>query len=45
LVEVAQQRNAVILRYEEFGHPFMDYDRSVHRQRMKVIENYLLYNK
>lgn len=45
MVEVAQQRNAVILRDEEFGHPFMDYDRSVHRHRMKVIENYLLYNK
>ena len=45
LVETAQERNAVILRDEEFGHPFMDYDRSVHRRRMKTIEEYLLYKK
>ncbi|MDH3561361.1 MAG: lysophospholipase [Gammaproteobacteria bacterium] len=42
LVETAQQRGAQILRDEAFGHPFMDYDRSVHRRRMQVIEDYLL---
>ena len=42
LVETAQQRSAVILRDETFGHPFMDSDRSVHRRRMQEIENYLL---
>jgi alpha/beta superfamily hydrolase len=45
LVEKAQQRNALILRDEDFAHPFMDHDRSVHRRRMKVIEKYLLYNE
>jgi len=45
LVETAQQRSAVILRDEAFGHPFMDYDGAVHRRRMKVIEEYLLYNE
>ncbi|HEC19975.1 MAG TPA: alpha/beta fold hydrolase [Gammaproteobacteria bacterium] len=45
LVETAQQRSATILRDEEFGHPFMDYNWSVHRRRMKVIEKYLLYNE
>jgi len=45
LVETARKRSAVILSDEEFGHPFMDYDRSVHRRRMKVIEKYLLYNE
>ena len=45
LVETAQQRSAVILRDEEFAHPFMDHDRSVHRRRMQVIEKYLLYNE
>ena len=42
LVETAQQRNAEILRDQAFGQPFMDHDRSVHRRRMKVIEDYLL---
>ena len=45
LVETAQQRGAVILRDEEFGHPFMDYDRSVHRRRMQLIEKYLLHDE
>jgi hypothetical protein len=45
LVETARQRSAAILRDEEFGHPFMDYDRSVHQRRMKLIERYLLYNE
>jgi alpha/beta superfamily hydrolase len=45
LLETAQQRSAVILRDEAFGHPFMDHDRSVHRRRMQVIEKYLLYNE
>jgi alpha/beta superfamily hydrolase len=44
LVDKAQQKSAVILRDEEFGHPFMDYDWLVHRRRMKVVEEYLLYN-
>ncbi len=43
LVERAQQRNAVILRDDEFAHPFMDRDVSVHRRRMKVIEDYLIH--
>jgi alpha/beta superfamily hydrolase len=43
LVETARQRNALILRDAAFGHPFMDYDRSVHRRRMKLIENYVIY--
>ena len=42
LVETAQQRGAQVLRDEAFGHPFMDHDRSVHRRRMKAIEDYLL---
>lgn len=45
LVETAQERNAVILRDEAFGHPFMDYDRAIHRRRMEIIERYLLYNE
>ncbi len=45
LVDAAQQRHAVVLRDEEFGHPFMDHDRSVHRRRMRVIEQYLLNNE
>ena len=45
LVGTAQQRSAEVLRDEEFGHPFMDYDGAVHRRRMKVIEEYLLYNE
>ena len=45
LMETAQQRGAVILRDEAFGHPFMDHERSVHRRRMQVIENYLLANE
>lgn len=42
LVESAQQRGAQVLRDAAFGHPFMDYDRSVHRRRLQLIEDYLL---
>jgi fermentation-respiration switch protein FrsA (DUF1100 family) len=42
LVETARSRGAQLLRDEAFGHPFMDYDRSVHRRRMQAIEEYLL---
>ncbi|NNG13484.1 MAG: hypothetical protein HKM88_09570 [Halobacteria archaeon] len=42
LVEAAQHRGAQLLRDAAFGHPFMDYDRSVHRRRMQAIEEYLL---
>ncbi|KHF24902.1 hypothetical protein JV46_04000 [Solemya velum gill symbiont] len=45
LVDKAQQKGAVILRDEEFGHPFMDYDWLVHRRRLKIMEEYLLNNK
>jgi pimeloyl-ACP methyl ester carboxylesterase len=45
LVETARQRGAVILRDEEFAHPFMDHDQSTHQRRMQVIEKYLLYNE
>ena len=45
LLETAQQRGAEILRDKEFGHPFMDHDRSVHRRRMQLIEKYLLYGE
>ncbi|OOZ39741.1 alpha/beta hydrolase [Solemya elarraichensis gill symbiont] len=44
LVDKAQQKRAVILRDDKFGHPFMDYDWLVHRRRMKIVEEYLLYN-
>jgi pimeloyl-ACP methyl ester carboxylesterase len=42
LVETAQARGAEVFRDAAFAHPFMDRDRSVHRRRMKVIEDYLL---
>ena len=45
LVEKAQQRSALIVRNEEFAHPFMDHDRSIHRRRMKAIKEYLLNNE
>jgi alpha/beta superfamily hydrolase len=42
LVERAEQRQAVVLRQQQFGHPFMDRDPALHRQRLKVIEDYLM---
>jgi alpha/beta superfamily hydrolase len=45
LLETAQQHGATVLRDEAFGHPFMDHDWSVHRRRMQLIENFLLYNQ
>jgi alpha/beta superfamily hydrolase len=42
LVDMAQQRNAIILLDEAFAHPFMDRDWSVHRRRMKTIKKHLL---
>jgi hypothetical protein len=42
LVETAQHLGAEIHRDEVFAHPFMDHDRSVHRRRMGIIEQYLL---
>jgi alpha-beta hydrolase superfamily lysophospholipase len=42
LVETAGGRGAEVIRDEAFAHPFMDRDRSVHRRRMRVIEEFLL---
>ena len=42
LVEAARVRGARVFRDEAFAHPFMDRDRSVHRRRMQVIEEFLL---
>lgn len=42
LVETAQACGAEVFRDAAFGHPFMDHDRSVHRRRMQVVEEYLL---
>jgi len=42
LVEGAQRRGAKVLRDAAFAHPFMDRDRSTHRRRIQVIEDYLL---
>ena len=42
LVETARARGAEVFRDEAFAHPFMDRDRSVHRRRMQVIQEFLL---
>jgi hypothetical protein len=44
LVDTARQRGAAVLHDPYFAHPFMDRELSVHRRRMQLIENYLLYD-
>lgn len=41
LVKNARQCSARIVSDEEFAHPFMDREQSVHRRRMKIIEEYM----
>ena len=45
LVQTAASHGATLLRDPQFAHPFMDRDPGVHRRRLQIIENYLLYNK
>lgn len=42
MVKKAQQCHAKIISDNEFAHPFMDADFSVHQRRMKTIEQFLL---
>ena len=42
MVKKAQQCHAKIISDDEFAHPFMDANFSVHQRRMKTIEHFLL---
>ena len=42
MLKKAQQCHAKIISDNEFAHPFMDADFSVHQRRMKTIEQFLL---
>lgn len=42
MLEVARQRDAMIIKDSEFSHPFMDLNWSVHQRRMWLIEKFLL---
>ena len=45
LVEAAARRGATVLRDDVFAHPFMDAGPSVHRRRLRLVEDYLLHNR
>ena len=45
LVDVAVQHGATVLRDDMFAHPFMDAEPSVHRRRLRLVEDYLLHNR
>lgn len=42
LLSLAKQRKASVINDVDFAHPFMDPDPSLHRQRMVIIEQFLL---
>ena len=42
MLQQARQRGAHIVIEEQFSHPFMDSELSVHQQRMHLIEQYLI---
>ena len=41
LFDTAKRRGASVLKDSEFGHPFMDRDRSLHERRMKAVRSFL----
>ncbi len=42
MLELAQQRGALIVNDGQFSHPFMDLDWTVHQRRMQIIQQYHL---
>ena len=42
MLEQARQRGAHVIFESQFSHPFMDSDWTIHQQRMRLIQQYLL---